>query len=209
MPQDSVQVVEQQDLLEQQGPVQRRARRLLQAQPIEQRDPHTVCPTFQVPVGTGLLIAGGDDNVVQDNYIYDNWRNGTALFWVPATLRGEQDPTKLYDTSYNNRYVGNHMGVRPDGSRDPNGKDFWWDGEEGIDNETSHGNCWTGNVGPNGNQPTSDPPAALLPGCPGLDLFRPGDPTKQAMLIPCATWDPMTNTDPPGCDWFTRPSEPQ
>ena len=33
-------------------------------QPPADRDPTVVCPTFQVPVGTGILIAGGNDNIV-------------------------------------------------------------------------------------------------------------------------------------------------
>jgi hypothetical protein len=197
--------------------------------PFAQRDPQTVCPTFQVPVGTGLLIAGGNSNVVQENYIWDNWRRGTMLHWVPAALRGEQDSGKTYDTSANNRYDSNCMGVKPvdptivdfsvcDGTRDANGVDFWWDEEEGqdcveeqpgcVDNDTQNGNCWTNNSG-DGGQFTSDPPAIALPTCPGLDLFRPGNSEKQGTLVPCATWDPTTNTDPPGCDWFTTPPEPQ
>jgi hypothetical protein len=197
--------------------------------PWAERDPEKVCPTFQVPVGTGLLIAGGNSNVVQENYIWDNWRRGTMLHWVPAPLRGEEDSGKTYDTSANNRYDSNCMGVKPvdptivdysacDGTRDPNGVDFWWDEEEGqdcieeqpgcVDNDTQNGNCWTNNSG-DGGQFTSDPPAIALPTCPGLDLFRPGNSEKQGTLVPCATWNPVDNTDPPGCDWFTTPPEPQ
>ncbi len=196
--------------------------------PWEQRDPQKVCPTFQVPVGTGHLIAGGNANVVEQNYVFDNWRRGTMLHWVPAALRGEEDAGKTYDTSANNRYTGNCMGVRPadlsnvnfsacQGASDPNGVDFWWDEEEGqdcieeqpgcVDTDSVNGNCWGGNSG-SGGQYTSDPPALLLPNCPGLDAFRAGNSAKQATLVPCATWNPADNTDPPGCDWFTRPSEP-
>ena len=82
-------------------------------QPAEDRDPTVVCPTFQVPVGTGILIAGGNDNIVEGNYIFDNWRRGTMLHWVPASFRGEPDPAKGFDTSNNNAYVGNCMGIRP------------------------------------------------------------------------------------------------
>ena len=82
-------------------------------QPPEDRDPTVVCPTFQVPVGTGILIAGGNDNIVEGNYIFDNWRRGTMLHWVPASLRGETDPAKSNDTSNNNAYVNNCMGIRP------------------------------------------------------------------------------------------------
>ena len=64
--------------------------------------------------------------------------------------------TEQFDTSNKNRYDDNKVGVRPDGTRDPNGVDFWWD-EEGS------GNCWQGNTGPGGAKPTSDP--ATLPTC--------------------------------------------
>jgi hypothetical protein len=200
-------------------------------QPAEDRDPTVVCPTFQVPVGTGILIAGGNDNIVEGNYIFDNWRRGTMLHWVPASFRNEPDPAKGTDTSNNNAYVGNCMGIRPQsllapnysscqGDRDANGVDFWWDEEEGtdcdpdlagcVDFETQKGNCWTGNVGPNGAEPTGDPPVSLLPACPGLDDgFKFPNVDKLLGLLPCASWDPQTNTDPPGCDWFTTPAEPQ
>jgi hypothetical protein len=26
--------------------------------------------------------------------------------------------------------------------------------------------------------------------------------------VPCATWHPVDNPDPPGCNWFTTPPEP-
>jgi hypothetical protein len=173
------------------------------AKPAEQRDPKVLCSAFQVPVGTGMLIAGGNKDIMRDNWVWDNWRNGFMLFWVPSVLRGEGEVPKQQDTSYDNRYEGNHMGVRPDGTRDPNGKDFWWD-EEGT------GNCWQGNVGPAGKAPTSDP--LLLPDCAsGGNKLQAGPQTssKDASLVPCATWNPNDNQFPPGCDWFTTPPEPQ
>ncbi len=155
------------------------------------RDPKKVCPTFQVPVGTGMLIAGGNGNIVEGNYIWDNWRDGTMLHWVPATLRGEADAARNYDTSSNNAYRNNCMSMQPPttdpattdfsvctGTRDPNGVDFWWDEEEGqdcdpnqagcVDTDTTNGNCWSGNSGP-GGMFTSDPMPLLLPACPGSD----------------------------------------
>jgi hypothetical protein len=126
------------------------------------------------------------------------------LFWVPGELRaedptGQSAPVSSYETSHQNQYVGNRMGVRPDGRRDPNGVDFWWD-EEG------HGNCWSGNNGPRGGAFTSDP--MTLFACPAGSPDSAGNGQKQASLFACATWDPMTNPDPVGCDWFTRPAEP-
>jgi hypothetical protein len=173
--------------------------------PIERRDPRRICPTFQVPVGTGILTAGGNGNIFRRNWVYDNWRNGTMLFWVPGELRGEDPtgqsaPVATYETSHENRYVGNRMGIRPDGRRDPNGVDFWWD-------EQGRGNCWSNNEGSRGGAFTSDP-MTLFP-CPGGSADSPGNGQKQAALFSCATWDPETNTDPVGCDWFTRPAEPR
>ncbi len=178
--------------------------------PIEKRNPKIVCPAFNVPVGTGLLISGGNGNIVRNNRIWDNWRNGVMQHWVPSALRGS-DPTgqsqnsgpaydAQTDTSNDNRYVGNVMGVAPDGTRDPNGTDFWWD-EEGS------GNCWTANLAA-GNSITSDP--TPLPHCPGSAVHSPINPAKAAILLPCASWDPQDDVlqDPPGCDWFTRPPEP-
>ena len=166
--------------------------------PISKRDPTIVCPTFQVPVGTGVGIFGGNGDIVRDNWIYDNWRDGVKLLYVPAEFRGE--PEKGIDTSFDNTFADNRMGVRPDGAPDANGNDFWWD-EEG------RGNCWAGNAGPAGRGATSNVVLGL-PGCPGSQVFSPGVPSKTASQATCSTWDPMENPDPPGCDWFTRPAEP-
>ena len=158
-----------------------------------------VCPVVQAPVGTGVLIAGGNSNVFTANHIYDNWRFGTMQHWVPAFLRDELDPMKQYDTSHFNQYVSNAMGVSPDGELDPNGVDFWWD-EEGA------GNCWSGNGG--GEDGISSDPA-VLPSCDDMPLFSPGNPVKQALLVPCAMFDPAENPKPTACDWMDTPSEPQ
>jgi hypothetical protein len=180
--------------------------------PIQERDPRIVCPAFPVPVGTGLLIAGGNRNIIRNNRIWDNWRAGVMQFWVPSAFRGT-DPTgqsqnsgpayeAQTDTSNGNRMLRNVMGVTPSGRRDPNGDDFWWD-EEG------HRNCWTGNRAGAGNAITSDP--ALLPECPGSSAHTPTNPAKLGSLAACATWDPQDEVlqDPPGCDWFTVPREPR
>jgi hypothetical protein len=166
--------------------------------PPEKRDPTIVCPTFQVPVGTGIGIFGGNGDLARDNHIYDNWRDGIKLLYVPASFRGE--PEKGIDTSFDNVFANNRMGVRPDGTPDANGNDFWWD-------EQGRGNCWSGNTGPGGRAPSSNVVLGL-PGCPGSDVFMPGNAAKSASQAPCATWDPYENSDPPGCDWFDRPPEP-
>ena len=185
--------------------------------PWEDRDPQKVCPTFQVPVGTGNLIAGGNANIVEENYIFDNWRRGTMLHWVPAALRGEQDAAKTYDTSSNNRYTRNCMGVRPAslvnvnfatcaGTQDKNGVDFWWDEEEGqdcieeqagcVDNDSVKGQLLGDQHGLRRHvheRPDPDAPAGLP-----RDSTRPVPATTRSRrtLVPCATWNPQDNTGP-------------
>ena len=171
--------------------------------PFEKRPREMVCPQFQVPVGTGIVMAGANDNVVARNDIYNNWRDGILLLYVPATVRGENEPEKQNDTSNGNRYVDNRMGVRPDGTRDPNGVDFFWD-------EQGRANCWSGNKGIGDAATTSDP--ASLPTCEdeaNKTIQRPVNARKSAQEAPCATWNPKDNQFPPGCDWFDTPEEPK
>ena len=172
--------------------------------PIAKRDPRRVCPALAVPVGTGILLGGGNFNQIRRNWIYDNWRRGVMQFYAPPGFRGEDitgqsaAPSE-YDTSNANAYHHNIMSARPNGKRDLNGVDFWWDGE-------GRGNCWSSNTGPHRSKPTSVP--AVLAGCPRGNAFSPGDPGLQATLLPCAVWHPSTNRDPVGCDWLVTPREP-
>lgn len=156
-----------------------------------------VCPALGVPIGTGILLAGGNGNVFRSNWIWDNWRFGTVQLWVPAFVRGELDPEKLFDTSHFNRYVRNHMGRSPGGELLPNGVDFWWD-EEG------EGNCWERN-NPGKRTVTSDP--ANLPTCDPPVPFQPGNLEKQLLFFACIAWSPQ-NLDPEGCDLFLKPIPP-
>ena len=72
----------------------------------------TVCPVIPTPVGTGVLIAGGNANRTDHNWIYDNWHAGTMQFWVPAPLRDELDPRKLFDTSHQNQTTAEPHGLK-------------------------------------------------------------------------------------------------
>jgi hypothetical protein len=168
--------------------------------PVLERDPKLPCPVVIVPVGTGIVIAGGNQNLARRNWIYDNWRSGIRLFWIPALFRGETDPALANDTSHGNRFLDNRVGMRPNGVRDPNGVDFWWD-EEGS------GNCWSGNRAARGRSVTSDP--GSLPGCPGSSTSQLPNLEKFAELVACAAWDPASNPDPVGCSWTVRPREPR
>ena len=136
----------------------------------------TVCPVVPVPVGTGVLIAGGNFNSTDNNEIYDNWRYGTMQFWVPAPLRDEFDPAKLYDTSHGNRTFGNEMGFGPRGQKLYNGMDHWWDDE-------GEGNCWEDNTSSRG-EPTDNftvDPAACAD---GGSVFTPGTSARQGRRLP-------------------------
>jgi hypothetical protein len=174
------------------------------AKPMEERGylDGTVCPVVPTPVGTGVLIAGGNFNSTDHNWIYDNWRYGTMQFWVPAPLRDEFDPAKLYDTSHFNQTTDNLMGIAPDGSTHHNGVDHWWDDEGG-------GNCWERNTYSRGTQTsnfTVPPPSCA----DGGSLDTPGAPVKDAGFLSCSQYD-RGDPDlrhPPGCEWFEDPVRP-
>ena len=112
-----------------------------------------VRPTVPMPVGTGMWIAGGNNNVIRNNWFYDNWRRGTMLFAVPNVFICPTPTPSIpgcngdeQSTSHRNQFYGNKMGVTPKGKRRPNGTDFWWDEWPGNAN-----NCWFKNTGTNGN----------------------------------------------------------
>jgi hypothetical protein len=172
-----------------------------------------------VPIGVGALIAGGDDNIVRNNYIYDNWRRGTMLLAVPDVIAcsPSQDqgappcsPQGVSSTSNGNRYYDNIMGRAPDGSVRPNGVDFWWDEFPG-----NTGNCWYPNTGGDGTSKSitadpSPPPVegTTVPGFLPEDCGSPanvgaGDPAKEAMLADCAQ-----NGNDRICEWYQMPSKP-
>jgi hypothetical protein len=167
-----------------------------------------VCPSVGVPVGVGVLLAGGNYNLYPQNWIYDNWRYGTMQFWVPAIYRyspGDTAPPTLdqYDTSNYNTYRSNFMGAAPTGQGLPNGTDFWWD-EEGK------GNCWESNAGANGAHVTSDP--ANLPDCShrAQETQQP-NPAKTLTIATCAFYDrssPVFRNEIPPCTWFDSPARP-
>ncbi|MEM3087116.1 MAG: right-handed parallel beta-helix repeat-containing protein [Halobacteria archaeon] len=171
------------------------------AKPIAERDWSgfgTVCPVVPLPVGTGIVIAGGNNNTVEGNHIYDNWRYGTVLFSVPAPARNEWGPGQFFDTSHLNRHRNNRMGVDPAGSAKPNGLDFWWDGG-------GAGNCWAGNRGPRGI--TSDPP--WLPECDGPSWPRLPGALKMLSIFFCGAYNRTSQHHPWGCSWMESPVKPK
>jgi hypothetical protein len=172
--------------------------------PFEDRPPHLVCPQFQVPVGSGIIIYGGSRNLIQKNFIYDNWRSGIRLFWIPGVIRGDNSPAAQVDTSNENRVLGNVFGITPDRRVRPNGFDITWD-DEGT------GNCFEGNRGTgNGLDPEgiTSQFQLMLPACPGRPFWAPSNPVASALEVPCSAWDPNEMPNPPGCTWFTTPIQP-
>ncbi len=187
-----------------------------------QSDVKSVTP---VPIGVGVLIAGGNYDTVLNNHIWDNWRRGTMLLAVPDAISCAPNadegappctPQKAATTSIDNHYTGNVMGRTPSGQVMPNGVDFWWD-----EFPTNGANCWDlTNVGQDG-QPgtfTSDPPRApgnaTLPGflpvqdCRSSSNFGKGNEQKEAVLLACAGEVEGTSNDQHACDWFVPPAKP-
>ena len=167
-----------------------------------------VCPVIPTPIGTGMVIAGGNYNNFEQNNVYDNWRAGQMLIHVPAPIRDENDPDKQFDTSHNNRLRYNSMGFGPEGMLQPNGVDFWWD-------DQGNGNCWRGNVARSGTvtenaAPTPTNPSGELPSCPEGSQWTPGNPVKTGQIGACALYDRQDEKfrDPPNCDFFERPPRP-
>jgi Right handed beta helix region len=155
-------------------------------------------PKVPTPVGVGILIAGGNNNQIRGNRIYDNWRRGTMLIFVPDQL-SDETRTTANSTSHRNQYHDNVMGIAPGGARMPNGVDFWWD--EAPDQED---NCWYDN-----GDVTTDPPAPLMPsGCDNTSagVTYPGKLSTE--LLPCAGAIAGNGFDPNTCPWFRTPEKP-
>ena len=180
-------------------------------EPLAQRgiEDGVVCPVVPLPVGTGIVIAGGNDNIVARNHIFDNWRYGTMLFGVPSLFRGEDGGIDLFclladpsdtciaptqeeleemvatqkDTSHRNRFLDNHMGIPPKGQ-------WGWDGvipwSFGGDLPNGRDHWWDesgiGNCW-RGNQYAGDGPRQEMP--------------DATLLFPTCGDDPLASVDRP------------
>ncbi len=200
--------------------------------PLPQRgiEEGVVCPVIPIPVGTGILIAGGNDNTIRGNHIYDNWRYGTMLFGVPSVFRGEDGGVDLFcllssasdqcvqptqddlqraaetqkDTSHRNQFTNNVFGYDPAGNAHANGRDHWWD-------ESGMGNCWSGNtyigMGPVRESGDQTP---VYPECGDAVNENTDRPYHARLLtiVPCNDYSTPNNTHPDGCEWMNDPEEP-
>jgi hypothetical protein len=159
-----------------------------------------VCPAFGFPVGTGGMVIG-NHNFINSNQVWDNWRQGFMLFWVPpALLRGDYNPLHQQDNSNHNAFTKNELGYSPQGKVLPNGIDFYWD-------EAGDGNCWQDNLTAPGKEVTHNY-AIDLPDCGNPSQWPIGNLVKTTQLIPCATYDRRSEPDPAGCDWLDTPEKP-
>ena len=178
-----------------------------------------------VPIGVGIMIAGGNYDEVLRNHIYNNWRRGTMLLAVPDAISCAPNPDagappctpqSAATTSNGDRYYENQMGRSPSGKVMPNGVDFWWD-----EFPTNTGNCWDKtNRGSDGNPGTftTDPPRApgdaTIPGyMPVQDCGSPGNvgkgnSQKEGVLVACAEQIEGTSNDQHACDWYVPPARP-
>ncbi|GHA79081.1 right-handed parallel beta-helix repeat-containing protein [Streptomyces termitum] len=153
-----------------------------------------VCPQISMPPGTGIITAGGNWNLYEDNWVYGHQRTGFYLNAVPAFIRGESAWAKQTDTSHHNRYANNRLGVDKAGNPRPNRTDVWWDGQ-------GRENCWQDDAG------ASSPRA--LPACgtargevSGATARLVGEPVKLAQLLVCADYNVQARRLPAGCDWY-------
>ena len=87
---------------------------------------------------------------------------------------------RVNSVSHRNRYHDNVMGIAPDGTKMPNGVDFWWD-----EAPNQQDNCWFDN-----GEATTDPPGPLMPSnCENTSagVTYPGKFSGE--LAPCAGLD--------------------
>ncbi|MDJ0385379.1 right-handed parallel beta-helix repeat-containing protein [Streptomyces sp. G-G2] len=153
-----------------------------------------VCPQISMPPGTGIITAGGNWNVYENNWVYGHRRAGFFLSAVPAFIRGEPAWSKQADTSHHNRYAGNILGKDKSGASRPNGADVWWDGQ-------GRGNCWQD--GPDGSTPGTLPQCGEARGAvSGGSARLVGEPVKLAQLLVCADYNVQARKLPAGCDWY-------
>ena len=177
-----------------------------------------------VPVGTGLWIAGGNDNVVRNNHFYDNWRRGAMLFAVPdqRRLRARRDRPDAARRLQPDRGAAVDVVPQPvlrqrDGHRArasarssrtaPATSRRAARTSGGTSSSATTGNCWHDNTGPDGTAAQRDEHAAAA--AAAVQLRRrasaPSGPQQEPELLNCLA---DIEFDTSTCPWFTTPSQP-
>jgi parallel beta-helix repeat protein len=163
--------------------------------------------TVNYPTGVGIVLYGGDDNIVRRNNVFGNYKWGIASFSGPGEIyvANEGDDAK----NINNEIAENMMGRE---GADPNGEyDFWND-------NTGGGNCWGANSGNSTFAPGNGkvPLSQIYPTCPQpkvlTDQVRSLDVTAGLQLDLSNETDPATllgyvGQNPPQnqqCSWVRR-----
>ena len=163
--------------------------------------------TINYPTGAGILLYGGDSNVIRRNKVFGNYKWGIASFSGP----GESFEANQGDDAknVNNEITENTMSRE---GADPNGEyDFWNDA-------TGGGNCWGANnaiatyAPGNGSLPLSQ----IYPTCPvapvAYDSVRSLNTTAGLQVLLTDVGNPHTllgyaGTSPPQnqqCSWVRR-----
>jgi hypothetical protein len=63
----------------------------------------------QLAIGTGILLAGGNDNVVQRNLVYDHDLVGIGVIPLPEKIINPDDPKAINFDARRNRVEGNDV----------------------------------------------------------------------------------------------------
>jgi plastocyanin len=92
----------------------------------------------QLAIGTGILLAGGNDNVVQRNLVYDHDLVGIGVIPLPEKLINTDDPKAINFDARRNRVKGNNV-------RDSRAADLALVTSI-SDAKDAGGNCFSGNT---------------------------------------------------------------
>jgi len=163
--------------------------------------------TVNYPTGVGIVLYGGDHNVVKKNRVFGNYKWGIASFSGPGELYVANEGDDAINL--NNQIVENVLGRE---GADPNGEyDIWNDASGG-------GNCWSGNSANSTFAPGngSKPLALIYPACPQPQLLNDQakslEPAAGLQLNLADLSDPKTilgyaGSNPPQnqqCTWVQR-----
>lgn len=197
--------------------------------PLDERDYEdgNVCPAIPLRVGTGIINPGGNFNWYHRNRIYDNWGPGGFQFWIPAELREEgPDPDAHFrqecgpdgdqvcpfeETSHWNTFSANRLADNAlQGTVQPNGVDWLWDGE-------GQGNCWDASGDDANTSAAGDVTTSIVEGMGVSVPFPDCDDARGTTYSPltsvvaeagCIEYSSRSNPDPAGCDWLHTPPVP-
>ncbi len=205
-------------------------------------DVYTANPPFEAlvpqPVGTGFFWAGHNNGRFEDNWVFDNWRQGTMLISVPDAIAGTAEgaldasihcPTRTnshetsVSTSCDNQYSGNHMGQVPPDFEAHSGLTKFGNqtsltegsttAPNGVDfwwdeMTANTGNCWFDNIGADGTAAGVTGDPAALPSNCGSSIGSPAYAGKAPVLLSCYGQWETKQLDTGGCSWYNTPARP-